>query len=202
MSIDFIFDYFEENIYLTLSAFTFLSQIGIPLGAMFLIMFAGSSTSNLNSLIIIIMIIIVFSITGDILAYKIGEKYGNKILEKYKHNKFISSNYNKSKKTMKRYGNSSIFFTRFLLTGLGPAINYMAGVDKFNFKKFIIFVITGEILYAIIFSSLGFFFKDTWEDLLSLFSDFSLIIFLVIIAYIIFKKIYSITIKDIKKSNS
>ncbi|MDA3855318.1 MAG: VTT domain-containing protein [Candidatus Woesearchaeota archaeon] len=190
MSLDFIFDYFEENIIFALSFFTFFSQIGVPLGAIFLIMFAGSSTYSISYLFLIILIIIIFTITGDIFAYKIGEKYGSKLLEKYKHKKFISKNYNKSEKAMSKYGSSSIFFTRFLITGLGPAMNYIAGLNKFDFKKFIIFIIFGEILYATIFASLGFFFKETWGELLTLISDFSLLIFLLLIGFFVTRKIY------------
>lgn len=190
MIFDFIIDYFEENIILTLSFFTFFSQIGIPLGAMFLIMFAGSSTYDISYLFLIIGIIIIFTISGDIIAYKIGEKYGTRLLEKYKHKKFISKNYDKSEKAMKKHGNSSIFFTRFLITGLGPAINYLAGLNKFEFKKFLLFIILGEILYATIFSSLGFFFKETWGELLEIISNFSLLIFLALMGYLVLKKIY------------
>jgi len=115
MIFDLILDSLKENIYLSLIFFSFFSQMGVPLGTMFLIMYFASIVYNLSSLIIMIIIIILFTILGDIIAYKIGKKYGNKIMLKYKDKGFIIKNYNKSKNIMKKYVSSSIFLTRFVI---------------------------------------------------------------------------------------
>jgi len=189
MSLEIITTFFEENIFLSLILTTFLSQIGIPFGAIFLIMFAGSITENYFNLFYLIIIISISTILGDIIAYKIGRKYGKILLEKYKNKKIIYLNYKKSAKIMKKYGSVTIFFTRFLITGLGPMTNYVAGLDKFNFKKFLIYIISGEIIYSTIFITLGFIFKETWEEVLTIINNFSFLIIFIILLILIFKKI-------------
>ena len=191
MSLDIFLVFFEENILLMLAIVAFLSQIGIPLGAMFVIMLAGSTTLDLGYLIVIIVTIAVSAILGDISAYKAGERFGSAFMEKYRDKTFVANAYEKSKAVMVQYGASGIFFSRFLISGMGPPINYLAGLDRYSFKKFLALVLMGEILYGSIFASLGYLFKETWEELLGVLSDFSLIALLLVILFVLSKKIYA-----------
>jgi len=61
----------------------------------------------------------------------------------------------------------------------------------YSFKKFLVLVLMGEILYGSIFASLGYLFKETWEELLGVLSDFSLIALLLVILFVLSKKIYA-----------
>jgi len=197
MITDFILDYFEENIYIALSFISFFSQLGVPLGATFFVMYSGSIIDNSLKLLLVISCVFVLMFIGDIIAYKIGEKFGRIIFNKYRKYKIISKSYNKSKSLMKKYGPLSVFLTRFLITGLGPTINYLAGLEKFNFKTFLLFIILGELIYAFVFVFLGFIFKETFEELLSIISDFSTLIILIVISFLIIQQIY----KNIRNYN-
>lgn len=87
---------------------------------------------------------------------------------------------------------SSIFFSRFLATSLGPAVNILAGFTKTNYKKFLFWGILGEILYVTIFAGLGYIFGDQWETISSISQDATSIIVLIIVLIVLARLVWRV----------
>lgn len=192
MIVTLLTDLFENNIYVFLFIIPFLAQLGIPLGAMFFILYAGSVATGIIELNNFFFIVLIATIIGDILSYFIARKFAENILfKKILAKKKISSLNYRAKLFFDKYGQVSIFITRFIITGLGPYLNYVIGLQKYKFRKFIVFVILGEILYALELLLVGYIFKDTFEDIMNMFLDFSYLILILIGLYYVGKKIYN-----------
>jgi len=84
-------------------------------------------------------------------------------------------------KTFAKHMGSSVFLSRFLATGLGPAVNVLAGLSKTPFRKFLPYVVVGEVLYVVLFLALGYAFGDQWEAISNITQDIGTIIMLVIV---------------------
>ncbi len=129
--------------------------LGVPLPISTLLVAAGSFTSlsdtNIDYLTLLI-IVTVAAITGDVLGYMVGRKYGPRFFSKNK------SNYS----FLKKWGAWCIFITRVLLTPLGVPINLVAGSQKYPFIKFFWIALLGEFLWAFIYITIGHYFGASW----------------------------------------
>jgi len=191
MEISIFLTFFESNIYLFLLIIPFLAQIWIPLGAMFFILFAWALTNSFSELFLLFLIVLFSTVIWDFLSYFIARKFSNTKFFQYLLNvKKIKKLYEKSELFLEKKGESSIFLTRFLITGLGPVINYVAWFQSFKFKKFSLYIIFWEILYTTELLLLWYFFKDTFEEVFSIISNIGLMIFLAYLLYEIAKHLF------------
>jgi len=191
MEINIITTFFESNLYLFLFIVPFLSQLWVPLWAMFFILFTGSITNSLSELFTLFLIILVWVIIWDILSYFFGKKLFNlKFFQYFINKKKIKKLYAKSEKVFKKRATISIFISRFLITWVGPMLNYIAWLQWFSFKKFSLFITLWEVLYVWEFLILGYFFRDTIDEVFGIISNFGLVLLLLLILYIIGKSLF------------
>ena len=191
MEISIILTFFESNIYLFLLIVPFLAQLWVPLGAMFFILFAWALSDNLTELFILFLLVLSSTVIWDITAYFIAKKFSHLKFIKYLLNiKKVKKIYKKSEEFLEKKGESSIFLTRFLITGLGPVINYVLWLQSFDFKKFSLYIVLWEILYASELLILWYIFRDTFEEVFSIISSFWLMILLAYILYEIWKRLF------------
>lgn len=184
-----IINLFNDHSALILFFGAILAQLGIPVGIMFFIMFAGALTTNFVDLLPTFLIVLAGEVIGDLSAYHIGKNLSHlSAIQKIFQKPHINYLMQKSGNFLKKHGDSSVFITRFVVFGLGPYLNYLVGLQRYSIKKFILAVIAGEILYATELLLLGYIFKDTFEDIVIIISNFSTLIILGLILYFLSKK--------------
>lgn len=163
-----------------------LSPFGIPLGATFIIIAAGSLSVTIEDYLFIISLIFLGLVVGDIVVYFTAshfEKIFTKKLHKYKK---IEQKYENGKDLFKKYGAWGLFLSRFLLLGFGAPLNYISGFSKYSFRKFLAYSASGEFIYVSIFGYIGFVFKDSWVSLYDLIVEFPYLILLILLAVFAF----------------
>lgn len=192
MDINTIINFFESNIYIFLLVIPFLSQLWIlPVWAMFFILFAWSSAVSLSQLFVLFLIVLFSSVSWDFLAYFIGKRFfHSKFFQYLLNKKSIKYLYKKSKKFFGKKWKASIFLTRFLITWIWAIINYVVWIQRFNFKIFSLYVILWEILYSSELLILWYIFKDTFEDIFNIISNFWLFMLLAFILYEIWIRLF------------
>ncbi len=57
--------------------------------------------------------------------------------------------------SLDRWGGLTVFLTRFLLSPLGPAVNIVAGVERYRFRSFAFYDVAGEIVWVVLYAGLG-----------------------------------------------
>lgn len=172
-----------DNFTLILLIISLISPFGIPLGASFFIISAGSMSDTFSDYVLVVIIVFSGFIIGDIVAYKAGYYFEKKLNKKFCNNKKYMEKCNASQAFFDKYGIASIFWTRFLLLALAAPINYISGFNKYPFGKFLISASSGEFLYAVIYTYIGFAFKDSWVYLYEMMSDFSFTIILFVATF-------------------
>lgn len=190
--LDSIYEFFEEFSTLFVILFSFFGEMGLPIGTTFFVVWAGSITNSYLFLIFLIFIVLLFSVIGDFLSFLIGKKYGCRLLKKYEKSKKLNKIHKKTSNFFLKYGTLGVFLSRFLITGISPYINYVAGIENYNQKKFLVITIFGKLIYSILFVLIGFILKDSWEVFLEFVTDFSYLIILIIIFYFIVKTLFNL----------
>jgi len=194
----FFIDALQHYGYLALWLIVFIAAAGAPISGS-LLLFAAGAFAALGDLNIFILFPVALSaaVMGDNLTYFIGLRVGRPLLawlERQKRFRWISPQaLARGQIYFRRRGAWAIFITRFLIVVLGGPINLLAGLEKYPFRKFLLWDVCGQILSVIISLGLGYVFAASWEEVASLFGAFSslLLIFLVavVLAVVLMRKV-------------
>jgi membrane protein DedA with SNARE-associated domain len=143
------------------SSFIILPEMGL------LITSYASFVNTIPNLVLFILLVFIASLIGDLSVYFLARKFSDKIKNFLKRFKWYTKNERKTYLSLSKYEFTFVFFSRFIGPGACPAVNYISGFEKLNYKKFITAVALGEAVYSIGYSLIGYAFKDTWKDLLN-----------------------------------
>lgn len=186
---EFVYSLFENYGIWVLLAVVFFSQLGIPLGSSFFLMWYGSMVEANALLAVPIIATASAAILGDMVSFLLGGQFASQLDNAERRYVWLKVKLNQSRSLMDKYGVWLIWITRFLVTGLGPIVNYLLGSRKYSISKFMVWIVFGEIIFTSCMLYFGYMFKDTWEDLLGIVVDVGWLIALIAIFVWILKKI-------------
>ena len=142
------------------------------------------------SVILLLLAGSIGDLIGAWIAYWIGKYGGDPFILRYGKYFFLKSDtIDRTKIWFNRYGDISVFRTRFLPV-LRTFISIPAGIATMDFKKFSLYTLTGDIMYNIVLIYLGILFGSNWKVLLKYFTELSYVgaaVFMVVIVYFIFR---------------
>ena len=127
------------------------------------------------------------ALAGDIIIYGLGRFARTWINRKFGD----SSAWQKAEGYFNRRGGIAIYLTRWLFTPLAIPTNLIAGSSGYPFWKFLVFDLSGEFTWILLYGGLGYAFGSQWELISDFIADFSgLLLGLVILGagiYLIFR---------------
>lgn len=108
------------------------------------------------------------AIAGDALGYMVGRFARGRIDAAASHGKVRQQTYDKASRLIRKWGGPSVFFTRWLLTPLGPAVNIAAGAGGLSPTLFFFGEIAGEMVWVLLYILAGYILAEQAATLLSL----------------------------------
>lgn len=124
------------------------------------------------------------NIVGDNLGYWVARTYGKRVMYKLGlRKKLESDHYKKIEEKMRRRPGFIIFVSRFEIFA-NLAVNIISGVAQVEYRKYLRFVILGEICQVGLYAGIGYMVGDNWTAISTLVSR-SLIFILAFIALFI-----------------
>jgi membrane-associated protein len=169
----------------------FIAAVGAPISGNLLLYAAGAFVAfgDFNTFILF-PVAVSAAVLGDNVGYLIGRLAGTPLfswLERQKRLQFISSDtIERGRAYFRRRTGWAIFITRFLIVVLGGAINLLAGVERYPYRNFLFWDVSGQILGAAIPLSLGYVFAESWEEVASILGAFSSLLLAFIAASVLF----------------
>ena len=149
---------------------------GLPLPASFLLLAAGSFVAQDDfRLWQVLGLASAGAIIGDNIGYALG-RWGGRRMSTWLPRLFAKDRLNKTEKWLKGWGGSGIFFSRWLLTPLGPVVNITAGLTGYPWPRFLLYCTTGETLWVVVYVSLGKLFSGQVQAMSEFFGDFTWVI--------------------------
>lgn len=185
--------YFRNYNIWFLSILILLRCIGIPTGARLVVIASGAfAYAGEFNIVILLFKVWFFSCIGDIIAYSMWKAIGNKILNKSLRLKTcFEPQIIKAQNYLKKYGKSTVFFTRFLIATMGPFVNAAAGITQYKLVTFSLFAALGQLFWTCIYLGLGYWFADSWENIVPMVTQIgellTYITILIIIVYFFIK---------------
>jgi membrane protein DedA with SNARE-associated domain len=140
---------------------TFLSCLALPVPSSLLMLAAGgfAATGDL-SLPAVLAAAFCGAILGDHTGYWLARGLGTKFENWLERSAKSRALVQKTESYMAKWGGSSVFFSCWFVAPLGPYVNYVSGFSKFNWLRFALWGIAGEIVWVGLYVGLGYTFSD------------------------------------------
>ena len=138
-----------------------IASIGLPFPVSLLLVAAGSfAEQGEMQLIPVIIVGTAAAVIGDNLAYYLARWGGSAFILRLSRKLGGEGTIKKAERFSKRWGGTGIFFSRWLVTALGPGINVTSGIARYPWSRFFLWDVLGELLWVAGYVGLGYMFSD------------------------------------------
>jgi membrane protein DedA with SNARE-associated domain len=147
-----------------IAAVTFLSCLALPFPASIIMLTAGGFAAA-GDLVgwQVFLAAAAGAIAGDQIGYLAGRGYGSPLLARLGRDPGREKLLARAHEMMDRQGISAIFFSRWLVSPLGPWVNLVAGSMGYAWLKFSTVGIAGEAVWAGLYVGTGYAFAGNVE---------------------------------------
>jgi len=164
---DFVLAGIADGGYPMLFGATVISAIGVPLPMTFVLVGAGSliAQGELN-LWWVLVLMSVGSILGDQIGYGLSRWGGRRLVRRLgRLSRVGEAGLNKAEAVSCKWGGAGVFFSRWLVTPLGPWLNITSGMSRYPWRRFLLWSGVGEVLWVMVYVLLGKIFSDRVQAL-------------------------------------
>jgi len=167
-----------------------IASVGVPL-PINLILVAGGSFVQQGELKLgpVIIVASAAAVMGDQIGYGLARWGGRRLAVRISRKIGCQSQFRKAEALAKRWGGPGIFFSRWLVTGLGPWFNVTSGIAEYPWRRFILWDVLGEVLCAVLYVMLGYIFSDRVQAIEEILGNLAWVILGFIVAVILGWKI-------------
>src|SRR5665213_1284372 len=176
--------------YLAVFVLSFISSMGLPVGAEVAIIYGGVLASGAIqgephhlSLVLVIVVATLAEVLGSLAGYLIGYFGGRPLVDRVgKYVLLTHKDLDRAESWFARRGEPFVLFGRFIPL-LRSFVSFAAGLAEMAFGKFVIFTVIGCAVWCTALSLLGYSLGGTYDSVQKSFSSASLVIaFLAIVA--------------------
>ena len=154
-----------------------IAAAGVPMPVTLLLVAAGSFVElGEMKLWQVLVVASGAAVLGDQVGYALGRWGGHHVLERMRRRKNGEAKIAQARAFAKRWGGAGIFFTRWLVTPLGPWLNLTSGIANYPWGAFLIWDVLGETLWVVLYVLLGKFFSGRVQALLDILGNLSWVI--------------------------
>jgi membrane-associated protein len=169
-----------------LFAVILIASIGLPLPVTLMLVAAGSfAKQGEMKLSYVIIAASGAAIIGDHIGYLLSRWGGRRLVNRITRRVGGVEKIQKAETLSKRWGGAGIFFSRWLITELGPWINVTSGLTRYPWRHFVVWDILGEVLWVVLYVMLGYKFSDRVQYLVEILGNLAWVILGVILALIL-----------------
>ena len=201
-----IINIMEQVGYLGVFLLIAIENIFPPIPSEVILVFGGFMTTY-TSLNIPIMILAATlgSLLGAIVLYYIGKIFNKERLKRIVNGKIgkvlrlKASDIEKADKWFDTKGNKTVFFCRFIPI-VRSLISIPAGMSEMPMKKFLLYTISGSLIWNTVLIIVGSIVGDKWETIVGYLDNFSNIILIILVIIFVVAMYYWFVIRK-KKQN-
>jgi membrane-associated protein len=149
-----------------------IAAIGVPVPVTLLLIITGSLAAQGEiNIWLAIAIAAVGSVAGDQIGFAVGRWGGRKLVARFSRMLGNAERIKKLDAKAKSWGGAGVFFSRWLVTPLGPWINFASGAADYSWLRFTLWDFLGESFGAALFIWLGHVFSDRVQEVGAIFGD-------------------------------
>lgn len=156
---------------------TLISAMGLPLPASFMLMVAGAfiEQGDLGRWPVALAAV-GGAILGDQGGYWVGRLGGRSLAQRLSARLRAEHLLGQADRLSDKYGGPGIFFSRWLVGGLGPYVNLSVGITRYAWWRFTLWDMVGEIVWVLLYIELGALFSEQLSSVADVLGDFTWLI--------------------------
>jgi membrane-associated protein len=140
----------------------FIASGGLPSPAFPLVIAAGAFARQ-GILDPVSMVVVIFAsiVAGDIFSYGLGRFTGDWVNRRLtpRRESFLK----RADNMFRRYGPVSLYLTHSFFTSLDVPANVTAGLSRYPFRRFIVYVLAGRTTWVLLYGTVGYVLGSQWE---------------------------------------
>ncbi len=171
---------------------TVIASVGAPLPASLMLVAAGSFVEQGEmKLWQVIIVASTAAVLGDQIGYGVARWVGRRLMARISRKRGRHTKTEKTEPPGKRGGGGGpgIFFSRWLVTPLGPWLNVTSGIADYPWRRFVLWDVLGEVLWVVLCVMLGYIFSDRVQFVAEVLGNLAWVILGFIVAVILGWKI-------------
>lgn len=167
-------------------------SIGIPFPISLMLVVAGSLVEQGEfKLWQVIAVASLAAILGDQIAFGLSRWAGRRLVNRLGRKIGAAEKLKQAESFTKRWGSAGIFFSRWLVTALGPWVNLASGIANISWRQFVLWDVAGEVLWAVVYVSLGYIFSNRVQALRDVLGNLTWVFLGLLVAIILGWKIFA-----------
>ena len=136
-------------------------SVGIPFPISLMLVAAGSFVEQGEmKLWQVIAVASVAAVLGDQIAYGLSRWGGRHVVSRISRKIHAEDKIKQAEAFTKRWSGSGIFFSRWLVTALGPWVNVASGMAAYPWGRFLLWDVLGELVWVVLYVSIGYAFSN------------------------------------------
>lgn len=140
---------------------TFLSCLALPVPSSLLMLASGGfAAAGDLSLIAVASAAFCGAVMGDNVGYWIARRMDGPLTAWLAKRPRRAALRDRSEAFMTAWGGSSVFYSRWLVSPLGPYMNYVSGLSRFSWPRFASWAAAGEAVWVGLYIGLGYLFAE------------------------------------------
>ena len=168
-----------------------IASIGVPLPVTLMLVAAGSfAKQGEMKLAYVIAAASTAAILGDQIGYGLSRWGGRRLIDRITNRIGGATKIKKAEALSKRWGGAGVFFSRWLITELGPWLNVTSGITGYPWPRFVLWGVLGEILWVFLYVGLGYVFSDRVQYLVEILGNLAWVILGIIVSIILGVKVF------------
>ena len=153
-----------------LGVIVLIGALGVPFPGTLIVIAAGAfARQGLLTWYTTGIVALTCVVAGDNFSYAMGHFVREPILRRFQK----SQKWVQAESAFSHWGGMSVFWTRFLVTGIAVPVNLIAGASGFGFRRFFVYDLLGEAVWIFGYGGLGYLFGSQWEMVGELLSNVS-----------------------------
>lgn len=130
------------------------------------------------------------AVVGDQIGYALGRWGGREFCDRMAQRVGGAEMLKRAEAFTERWGGTAIFFSRWLVTPLGPWLNLTSGITVYSWPRFLFWDVVGEALWVVLYVMLGKFFSGRVQELGDLFGNLTWAVVGIVVAMILGWKLF------------
>lgn len=168
-----------------------IAAVGVPLPVSLTLVAAGSfAKQGEMSLLPVILAGSLAAILGDQIGYGVSRWGGGRLIDRVTSRIGGAEKIKRAEALSKKWGGPGIFFSRWLVTELGPWINVTSGISGYPWRRFLFWDVIGEVLWVVLYVMLGYIFSDRVQYIAEILGNLAWAILALIISIILGWKLF------------
>ncbi|MDX6444794.1 MAG: hypothetical protein QOH71_1868 [Blastocatellia bacterium] len=138
-----------------------IASVGVPFPISLTLVAAGSFVKQGEmKLAPVIIVASIAAILGDQIGYGVSRWGGRSLVDRITRRLGGATQIKRAEAVSKKWGGPGIFFSRWLVTALGPWLNFTSGISHYPWRRFIVWDAPGQVLWVVLYVMLGYVFSD------------------------------------------